>query len=141
MVKIENTNGGFTLTGIMKGDTETCEMIQYFCSQAKIEYIGRRITKDRDCVILVRYHNKLYYNLSWCSYDSEYTLLFHEFSRRIDETEPFENYQYYISYCNPRIDDETVLYFYYKADELEKAKKMQKKLGENLAFITEIKSK
>ena len=138
-VELKEVYRGLNLTGILEKGISLQNVSQCLCSKANdIEYIGKRITKERSCIVLIKYNNKLYLEKTWSGSDNRYTVEFREFSGQFEDTEPIEDYRYYIDYCDLEINDKEVFYYSFKANELEKAKKMQKMLGEKLAFIKEI---
>lgn len=137
MIKIENVFRGFKIiVTINAKDVDYFHFVEDVCSQIDdIEYIGERVNKERHDFTLVRYQERLFYLSCLSGRGSSHVLQFMEFSEQLEDTEPLENYRYSIDYCNPKVDDETVFLWYFKENELEEAKELQKKLGENLAFL------
>lgn len=138
MIKIENVFRGFEIiVTIDAKDIDYSRFVEDVCSQIDdIEYIGERVNKERHDFTLVRYQGQLFYLVCQLGCSSSHILQFMEFSDPLEDTEPLENYRYFIDYCNPKVDNETVFFWYFKENELEEAKELQKRLGENLAFLS-----
>ena len=137
--KFNNADGGFTLIGSVEIENSFSKILQILCSQVyMLEYIGNRVTEDRQKFTLVQYNHKLYYVRSWCSCHLEYTIEFFSFSKKLENTEPFEDYYYCVDFCDPQINNEFSLFYYFKQDEFEQAQELQKKLGETFTFLYKI---
>lgn len=137
MIKIETVFRGFEINVTVNAkDIDYSRFVKDVCSQMDdMEYIGRRVNKKRHDFTLVRYQEQLFYQTCLAGCGSSISLQFMEFSEQLEDTEPLENYYYFIDYCNPKVDNGTVFFWYFKENELEEAKKLQKELGETLAFL------
>lgn len=140
MIKLENVFKGFEITvTVSTKNIDYSHLVEDVCSQIDaIEYIGERVNKARILFTLVRYQDQLFYLTCQSGCGSWHVLQFTVFSEQLEDTEPFENYYYYVDYCNPEIDDETVFFWFFKENELTEAKKLQEKLGKDLAILDTI---
>ena len=134
-----------TLSGTWRKDIfKDDEMIKSLCIESgKVEFIGTRVDEKRQCYTFVKYNNKIFFLDTFCIFSSkkkvtECSAEFFDYNQEIDSTEPIEKYRYYVEYCNPKIDDEMVICWYYKEDEFEEAEKKQKELGADLAYLKKI---
>lgn len=142
MVELKKfSKNGLTIIGIGE-DAKMLEpmiVLKYLCSKANIKYLGKRVhTKERFAVTLVEYENEIY-EMSAIAYSENCnTATFYKFYGVIEDTEAIENFKYCINYCNSELNNEVWLHLYFKADELEEAKRKQKELGEAFASLNEI---
>lgn len=145
MATIEKTSRGFylqiiadeKLAELLKSATDEKE-IECLCSQAEgIEYIGYRI-RDRVRYTLVKYDGKLYFEHSYSKLDNDYTIVFHKFGHKFEECEPVDDFDYLLEYCD-QVDDEIVINWYYKKDELSAAEAKIKEFGEENTTLIKLK--
>ncbi len=111
------------------------EALSSACKCLDIEYIGERIEKSRNKVTLVKCKNQLYSLCSASACQSELHFYFKEYSECLEETQPLSDYLYVIEYCNPSVDSRFSMRWYYKASELNEAKKMQEVLSPRFALL------
>lgn len=145
--KIENANlivRDTTLTITCSGFANTFQNVLHGACETldDVEYIGDRIEPDRCLVTLIRHKGKLYSlcDESQCGTEifKEYSMFFMKYEGSLESTNPISDYRYVLDYCNPTVHNEMRVQWYYKSNEYSIAKRMQERLGKDVALLKEI---